>query len=136
MMGASEAVDATDEDAERLASKPFDYAFECVGKASAMETAVRLTRRGGTVTLMGAPNREEYFRLNALEFVSSQRRLLASLGGDVRPHVDFPRYFALYQTGRLNLDALVTATARLDDIAQVFAANVRPTGLRTVITMA
>ncbi|MDO8307257.1 MAG: alcohol dehydrogenase catalytic domain-containing protein [Actinomycetota bacterium] len=134
-IGATEAVDATDEVAERLSSEPFDYAFECVGKASAMETAVRLTRRGGTVTLMGAANREETFRLNALEFVSSQRRLLASLGGNVQPHVDFPRYFALYRSGRLNLDALVTATAPLDGIAHAFVANARATGLRTVVTM-
>lgn len=124
-------------DEEQIASfappSGFDYAFECVGKPTAMEASVRWTRRGGTVTLMGAAHQDEVFSLNALEFVSSQRRLLGCLGGNVRPHDDFQRYFRLYQRGKLDLDALVTGTMPLSDAAKGFQNCRSGAGLRTLL---
>ncbi len=133
-LGATEGIGFDDDVLQHLMEGDgFDYAFESVGKADAMECAVRSTRRGGTVTLMGAPQRDVTFTLNALEFVSSQRKLLACLGGNVRPHDDFERYFRLYSRGRLDIDALVTGTLPLTAIADAFESSRSRDGLRTVV---
>lgn len=51
-----------------------------------MRTAIGLlSRRGGTVTLIGAPDEAASVFLPALDFVVSQRRLLGCLTGDVSP---------------------------------------------------
>lgn len=132
--GANETLDFTDDLLQTLiASGGVDYAFESAGKPVAMQAAVRVTRRGGTVVLMGAAAADATFSLNALEFVASQRKLLACLGGGVRPHDDFVRYFSLYQSGTLDLDALVTTTTPLSGLTEAFARNQAGIGLRTVV---
>lgn len=130
------ATDVVADDASVGALVPregFDFAFESAGRPVAMESAVGWTRRGGTVTLMGAPAADETFTLNALEFVSSQRRLLGCLGGNVRPHDDFERYFRLHRRGRIDIGALVTRTRPFSDIAAAFEDCRTGDGLRTVL---
>jgi S-(hydroxymethyl)glutathione dehydrogenase/alcohol dehydrogenase len=134
-LGATEGVGFDEESLGVLADGGgFDYAFESVGRTVAMEAAVRLTGRGGTTTLIGAAPRGERFSLDALDFVETHRRLLACLGGAVRPHVDIPAYFNLFRRGALDLDALVSRVVPLADIAEAFADSHTGAGLRTVVT--
>ena len=65
----------------------------------------------------------------------SQRRILGCLTGNVRPHVDFDRYFRLYQRGLLDLDALLTSTVSLDDIQTGFDRCRNGEGIRTVVML-
>ena len=98
-----------------------------------MRTAIGLSRRGGTVTLIGAPDEAAEVSFPALDFVVSQRRLLGCLTGDVRPNTDFDVYFRLYLAGRLPLDELVTGTMPMTSIAEGFAAARRGEGVRTLL---
>jgi S-(hydroxymethyl)glutathione dehydrogenase / alcohol dehydrogenase len=111
-----------------------DYTFESAGKTVAMQAAVETTRRGGTITLIGAAPRGASLGIDALAFVERHLRLLGCLGGAVRPHEDIGRYFALYRRGVLPLDELVTGVVPLAEIGEAFAASHGGTGLRTVVT--
>jgi S-(hydroxymethyl)glutathione dehydrogenase/alcohol dehydrogenase len=123
-----------DEDA-LLAMEPegFDVVIECAGKVPAMELGPRILRRAGVMTLIGATPEGVTFRIDALDFLLNEKRLLGCLRGNEQAAVDYPRYFEMYQRGLLDLDALITATVPLDDIAAGFERSKAEQGLRTVV---
>jgi Zn-dependent alcohol dehydrogenase len=52
--------------------------------------------------------------------------------GDANPPVDFPKLLGLYQSGKLNLDDMVSTTYSIDDAAKAFEdmdANVNARGV-------
>lgn len=132
-LGATDAVPPGSDELSALAGDGFDYVFESAGLVSTMEDAIRLTRRGGTTTLLGAPAPHEEFRVPALDFVASQKRLLGCITGDVSPVADFDRYFRLYLRGRLPLDELVTSTVTLQDAAELLVSGPPPGDIRVVV---
>ena len=134
-LGATDAVPADEAAARSLEPAGFDYAFESAGQAEAMELAVRLARPGGTTVLMGVVPAGTTFRVDARAFVPSQSRILGCLTGNVRPHVDFDRYFRLLRRGQLDLGALVTSTVPLADIGEGFAACRAGRGIRTLVVV-
>lgn len=127
-IGATEAIEPGP-----LRAETFEYAFEATGRTEVMEQAVRLVRRSGTIVLMGVPAADARFSVLALDFIATQRRLLGCITGDLRPNVDFERYFALYERGLLPLDELVSHTVSLDDIATGFEYAQRGAGIRTLV---
>lgn len=133
--GATEAVDPADAAGLAALSGPdgFDYAFESAGRTDAMSEAVRWTRRGGTATLIGAPDSTAELRIPALDFVATQKRILGCLGGNVRPHDDFRRFFGLYRQGAWDMASFVSQTLPFDRIDEAVAATARGDGIRTVL---
>ncbi|MFT5222470.1 MAG: S-(hydroxymethyl)glutathione dehydrogenase/alcohol dehydrogenase [Glaciecola sp.] len=131
--GATDVVDGSDDAFREIAPDGFEFVFECVGQASTLAQAVGITRRGGTATLIGAPPPDAELRINALEFVPSQKRILGCLTGNVRPNLDFPRYFRLFAAGKLPLDKLVTGTVPFTEIDKAFEMNRTADGIRTVV---
>jgi alcohol dehydrogenase len=83
--------------------------------------------------LIGAPPPRAEVRINALDIVNCQRRILGCLTGNVRPDIDFDRYFRLYRRGLLALDRLVTARLPLSQIADAFRKTHQREGIRTII---
>jgi alcohol dehydrogenase len=132
-LGATDAVAPSEELLREIAPDGFEFVFESVGQPDAIDLAVRITRRGGTVTIIGAPRPDVTIRVPALEFVPSQRRLLGCLTGNVRPDVDFDRFFRLYARGKLPLDYLVTSVVPFGDIVEAFGRARRGDGIRTVL---
>ena len=132
-LGATDVVDGSEDSFRSVLPAGYEFVFESAGHPEPMQSAIRLAERGGTVTLIGAPPPDAEIRINALEFVPSQRRILGCLTGNVRPAVDFDRYFRLYARGRLPLDRLVTGHVSLDDIAKGFAMNRSREGIRTIV---
>lgn len=131
--GATDAVEPTMEALTGVIGGRYDFVFESAGVKAAMELAIPLTDRGGAVTLIGAATPDVEVSFNALEFVPSQRRILGCSTGNVRPHVDFPRYFELYRQGRLPLDRLIAGSVDFADIAEGFDRNRRARGIRTIV---
>ncbi|HVE75546.1 MAG TPA: alcohol dehydrogenase catalytic domain-containing protein [Actinomycetota bacterium] len=134
-LGATDVLTSDEQAIKDLEPDGFDYVFECTGKTEPMEMAIRLTRRGGTVTVIGAPPPGSTFSIDALEFVVSQRKLLGCLTGDLRPNIDFDKYFRLYRRGLLDLDALITSTVSLEEIATGFERSRNGEGIRTLVQM-
>jgi S-(hydroxymethyl)glutathione dehydrogenase/alcohol dehydrogenase len=131
--GATDAIDSQEELAFELRPQGFDYVFESAGAAAAMELAIRLTAKGGTAVLIGAVPPGTQVRFDALSIVGAQRRILGCLTGNVRPDIDFARYFALYQRGLLDLDHLITTIMPFEEISEAFQWTLRGHGIRTLV---
>jgi S-(hydroxymethyl)glutathione dehydrogenase / alcohol dehydrogenase len=134
-LGATDVMPFDEPAIRALEPLGFDYVFESAGTAEAMEAAVRLVREGGAATLIGVVPPGTTIRIDARSFVPSQSRILGCLTGNVRPHVDFDRFFRLYRRGLLDLEALSSSTMALEDLDVAFARCRRGEGLRTMIAL-
>lgn len=131
--GATDVVEPTEEALRALEPDGYSYVFESAGYPEPMELAIAVTERGGTATLIGAPSPDAVIRINALQFVPSQKRILGCLTGNVRPNIDFERYFRLFSAGKLPLDRLISGSVAFDELTEGFARNRRAEGIRTVV---
>ena len=139
--GATHVLDPTADDLATfgldLTGVGFDYAFESAGKAVLIEQGLQVIRPGGTVVCVGAPPLEEGISIpGVVGFSASEKRLIGCLLGSVNSQYDVPRLIALWQAGRLDLDAMVTARYPLAKIDDAIGAAQSRTGLRTVIDIA
>lgn len=123
-LGATAVVDAAQLDAvERvraLTNGGVDFGFELAGSIRALETAVKLTRRGGTTVTAGLPPPDASLPVNIVSLVGEERTLKGSYIGTCVPTRDIPRYIALYRSGKLPVDKLLTARLKLEQINDAF----------------
>jgi S-(hydroxymethyl)glutathione dehydrogenase/alcohol dehydrogenase len=121
--GATDGVRADDAQKvimEQTKGMGVDYAFEVIGKAAVVETAMNVTRRGGTTVAVGVGKLSETIKLNALVFPLSGKKLCGCMFGSANPMHDFPKMLDLYSGGKLDLEGMVTKTYRIDEAAQAF----------------
>jgi Zn-dependent alcohol dehydrogenase len=137
-MGATDFIDPTQEDvqarAREIAPVGVDYAFEAAGKAKLVEAGIQATRNGGTIVAVGAPPINEAITIApAAAFTASGKRLLGTILGGVNSLRDIPRYVALWQTGQLRLENMITGHRPLKDINQALDDLRAGKGIRTVL---
>jgi Zn-dependent alcohol dehydrogenase len=114
-----------------------DYVFDAVGQAKIVEQSIALARPGGTIVCVGAPSLDQNLAINAyVGFAASEKRLLGCLLGTSNAAHDIPRLIALWQAGRLNLDAMVTARFPFAEITKAVDTATALRGLRTVVDIA
>jgi len=118
--GASAIVNVTREDpAGEMASltdgRGFDITIEAAGDKEAPEQAVRLTRNGGKVLLIGIPSENE-FTLTA----STARRKGLTIKMVRRMKHTYPRAIALAVAGKVDLRSLITHRFPLEEANQAF----------------
>ena len=112
-----------------------DAAFECAGQPAAFEEGYNATRPAGTVVSVGQAAKGLAFSIPAARmFPQVQKRIVGSYYGGGVPEHDFRRIVDLYRGGRLDLDALVGATAPLEGINDAFRQLEAGIDTRTVIT--
>jgi alcohol dehydrogenase len=99
-----------------------DYAFEFAGSVHAMESAYRMTRRGGTTVTASLPAPNERWSLQQVNLVAEERTVKGSYLGSCVPARDIPRYIDLYLAGKLPVDKLMGRRLRLDQINEGFDA--------------
>jgi S-(hydroxymethyl)glutathione dehydrogenase/alcohol dehydrogenase len=123
--GATHTVDASTEDAvekvRELTDGGADYAFEVIGLPAAITQAFDMVRRGGEAVVVGMAPFGSQATISAPAFLE-EKVLRGCLYGSTRPRVDMPRIVDLYMAGKLELDALVSRTYRLDETNDAFAA--------------
>jgi alcohol dehydrogenase len=111
-LGATHTVNGRDADAvdqvKAATGGGVDFAFDFAGSVEALETAYRVTRRGGTTVSAGLPSPKHSFTLPALNLVAEERTLKGSYIGTCVPLRDIPRYVGLYRKGRLPVDRLLS----------------------------
>lgn len=79
--------------------------------------AMMLTRKGGTCVLTGVvPLAEFSVPMILTDMIYSNKQLKGTLYGGMNPRADIPRLLSVYQSGGLQLDAMVTRRYRLDQI--------------------
>ena len=119
-LGATMTMNAADTDTidhiRSVTGGGVDFAFELAGSVQALDTAYRITRRGGTTVTAGLPSPTATFPLPAALHVAEERTLKGSYIGTAVPSRDIPRFIALYRRGLLPVDRLMTGTIALDDI--------------------
>jgi alcohol dehydrogenase len=138
-LGATHVVNGRDSDAveqvKAATGGGVDFAFDFAGSVQALETAYRITRRGGTTVSAGLPNAKHSFPLPALNLVAEERTLKGSYIGTCVPLRDIPRYVALFQQGKLPVDKLLTGRLPLEDINAGFDRLHNGEAIRQVVTL-
>lgn len=86
-----------------------DFAFECVGSGAALETALAVTRPGGTVCLTGVIPHPIQFNWN--DVLSKEKAIVTTIA-----YTDeFPLVIAMLNDGRLTSKPLITRTFPLKE---------------------
>lgn len=136
-LGAHATVNARDERAVEqvrdLLHGGADVALECAGVVDALAFTYAATRRGGRTVTVGLPHPSQRLELAPVQLVAEERTLLGSYLGGCVPLRDLPAYIALYQTGRLPVDRLLTHTLPLADINLGFDRMASGEAIRQVV---
>ncbi|WP_280232763.1 Zn-dependent alcohol dehydrogenase [Nocardia cyriacigeorgica] len=122
--GATATVDAATTDSveavRELTGGGVDYSFEAIGFAGTVEQAFAMLGPGGTATVLGLVPDSQPVSIRASELFVSEKRLQGAFLGSNQFPTDIPRYVGFYQQGRLNLDDMLSAFVRLDEINEGF----------------
>jgi Zn-dependent alcohol dehydrogenase len=135
--GATHCFDAREpgfaEQVMELTNGGVDHAFEVSGNIAAIETAQKITVRGGQVVGVGLGKSSAIFNVNLLSWVSEERVLRGSFMGGGVPQKDVPRYVDLFLSGRLPVDKLLSEHIRFDQLNEGFDKLARGTVVRQVL---
>jgi Zn-dependent alcohol dehydrogenase len=119
----------------RITGVGVDYAFDAVGSAALVETGMWASRAGGTTVIVGAGPIDDVVQVPATIFMVSERKLIGTLLGGCDGRREIPRLLGLWQTGRLDLDAMITARRPITEVNEAFADMTAGRGLRTVLEL-
>ena len=139
--GATDVIDPTDADPVAAAFEltrgiGVDYAFEAAGHAALIELGITATRSGGTIVCVGAPPIEQGISIpGVVGFTATEKRIVGCLLGSVHAQRDIPRFLALWRTGRLDLDGMITERLPLAGAEAGLDRLRSPQGIRTVLTV-
>jgi Zn-dependent alcohol dehydrogenase len=137
--GATHVIDPAAEDAVRCVrelseGRGADCALVAVGSTAAVDLALRLVRRGGTVVIAGMPASGAMVEIEPAGLAHDGIRILGSKLGSTQPALDVPRLAGLYLEGRLRLDELISSRSPLEAINEALVSAARGEALRALIT--
>lgn len=138
-LGATDLIDPADGDpVEQVKAatggRGADYAFEVIGLPETIVQAYNTARRGGTAVVVGMPRWDSQVTLPGFGLFFEEKKLLGSVYGSAQVRRDFPRFVSLVETGRLDLNAMVSRRIHLDEINDAFRAMQAGEVIRSVIT--
>ncbi len=118
-LGAADVLVADEDTAAHVAGLTgggVDHAIEASGTQEGFALAMRLIRRGGTVTALGLRGPGVAHELQLAPFVVGSAAVRGSYLGSCVTRRDVPRFIELYREDRFPVDRLVSHRLRLDDI--------------------
>lgn len=110
-----------------------DHAFEVVGSAKVVRTAWNVSRRGGTITVVGVGSLKDEVSFNALELFHQARTLRGCVYGSSDPTHDIPLIAEQVRTGELKLSAMVTDEIPLEGVPEAFERMRQGRGGRSLV---
>jgi S-(hydroxymethyl)glutathione dehydrogenase/alcohol dehydrogenase len=110
-----------------------DYAFEVIGLPETIVQAFNTARRGGTAVVVGMPRVDSMVTLPGFQLFFEEKQLLGCVYGSAQVRRDFPRFVSLVETGRLDLNAMVSRRIKIDEINDAFRAMQAGEVIRSVI---
>jgi len=136
-LGATHAVspDALENVAPELLGEGADYAFEAVGRPDSEAAALRYTRAGGTVVLVGMPPVGTELRVDPFDFAAREKTLTGSIYGSEDPARALPAMLDLVRAGDLRLGPLVGPTFGLDEVNDAFATTMAGEPRRVLVVL-
>jgi S-(hydroxymethyl)glutathione dehydrogenase/alcohol dehydrogenase len=117
-----------------LTGDGFDYAFEAIGLPITMRAAYDAVRRGGTACIIGVGGMDKEVSFNGFELFFSEKTFMGSYYGSVDVRSDFHKLLALWKSGQLNLDGMISKRMKIEDVNEAFDAMKRGEVIRTVLT--
>lgn len=111
-----------------------DVVIDAVGNPTTVQAAWRATRRGGTITVVGAGRPDQTVELNAYELFHDDKRLTGSFHGGMSMHRDLPILVGLWRNGRLPVEKLIDSVVDLSEINDVVKAQQAGDVVRTILT--
>ena len=137
-LGATHTVNASRPNAVQeikdLSGGGVDFFFEMAGAVPALELAYAATARGGVTVTAGLPHPDRKLSIQAVSLVAEERTLKGSYIGSCVPRRDLPHYVSLFQSGKMQVDSLLTHKLRLEDINVGFDRLHDGSGVRQVIS--
>lgn len=115
------------------AGRGADTVFVTVGDTAAINQSFRLSRKRGTVVIVGLSQLKAKAALPAYFHVMQEKKVIGSYMGSARLNIDIPRLIQLYQNGRLKLDELISASYPLAQINEAIESTKQGHALRNVI---
>ena len=112
----------------------FDYGFEVVGRSQTIKAAYDATRRGGTTVVVGVGRAEDMVQLSAFDLFYNEKNLRGTYYGSANIRRDFPRLLALWRSGQLDLERMITRRLSIADVNDAFGALSSGEVIRQVIT--
>lgn len=109
-----------------------DHVIEAVGRVDTIEQALAMTRRGGTVTVVGLVPAGSRVSVPTDELFY-ERRLQGSVMGSNDFRADVPRYIEMYRDGTLDLGGMITERITLDEINDGFEAMIAARSPRILV---
>lgn len=113
--------------------KGVDAAFVAVGASKAIAAAVPMIRTGGRVVILGMPASDDLVAIDASDVAGSAKTIIGTKMGSAMIRDDIPMLIDLYQSGQLELDALISDRFDFDDINAAIDKASAPSSLRVVI---
>jgi S-(hydroxymethyl)glutathione dehydrogenase / alcohol dehydrogenase len=125
--GATHVIRADDGDvAKRIAQLTggygADYAFEVIGLPQTIRQAYDVTRKGGTMLVVGVAADDAEVTFSAADLMRSGKTIKGCVAGSAQPHIDFPRLVDLWQAGRIMVPELISRRFALSEVNDAFAA--------------
>ncbi|WP_416866937.1 MAG: zinc-dependent alcohol dehydrogenase family protein [Imperialibacter sp.] len=137
-LGAHEAIDTSEPNAlektKDLTNGGVDIGLEFAGVVAALEFTYNATARGGKTVTAGLPHPSKKMEFAPVKLVAEERTLQGSYLGSCIPARDIPAYIALYQSGRLPVDKLMTHKLALDEVNEGFERLAKGEAIRQIIT--
>ena len=136
-LGATDVIDADAGNSVpavvEMTSGGVDYAFEAIGTPATVRQAVRMTRKGGTIVMIGVVPAGTSIELPGADIVLREKRILGCMMGSNRFRTDMPRYIELYRRGQLRLDEMISARLPLDRVNEALEAMRQRAAARSVL---
>lgn len=113
--------------------KGLDAVFVGVGASKAIESALPLVRAGGRVVIMGMPASDDLAQIDASDLAGSAKTIIGTKMGSAMIREDIPKLIALYQSGDLALDQLISHRFDFADVNDALAMASSPLSARVVV---
>jgi S-(hydroxymethyl)glutathione dehydrogenase/alcohol dehydrogenase len=137
-VGATDVVEATDPAATESIVRDqtdggVDFAFEAIGSLSTIEQSIRLLRPGGTSVVVGMTPTGQRASFDAFDLVDRSLHIVGSNYGSTIAALDFPRYAALANAGRLPIEQLIDARIGPAEVNDALSAMRRGETVRRIL---
>jgi len=116
-IGATRAVDPKSEDVDTAVAN-MDVTFECAGAIETFKQAQNITRRGGSVIVLGLTASDATLEVNPFNIVVKELRIQGSF---LNPLTQ-ARAAELVESGKLNLDILISKVVDLAGVQAILDA--------------
>ncbi len=95
-----------------------DYSVEATGLVKLIEIAFKAVKdNGGLCVFASHPQEGDVIQLNPFDLICG-KQIRGSWGGACQPDIDLPKFFKLYEEGKLPLEKLLGTRYKLDEINQ------------------